>query len=886
MSPTIYNESTTSERLLEALHPSFAWLSEHFPKAFGPPASPPPHPSAMLLDHNWLWRLIFPRFFARIRIERSAIDELREASRRSTLVYVAKGIGQLEYHYFNHLFLNEGLPLAQYCNTLTMRRWMHWKAYWASILAQESEIAARGHPFDPLQDGALPGLIAEGKSILLALPSSGLSDEGLFFTGPVHALAALIEAQRRSAKSLSIVPLEFLWSRRPESAQRSVLDILFGEKESPGLIRKVVLFWRNYKTHAQAAIGHPIDLQTFINWEGGDDRRLTSRLRETLVEALKAKRRVITGPPLRPRHWFIQAVTSDEELDDDICRIAAERGKPADDVRDLATRYAHEIAADLDYTTIELLDKILSPAFRRIFDAFVVDEQGLSRIKELYAEGPVVFVPNHKSHADYLLLSLILYHHGMTVPHIAAGINLEFWPLGPIFRRGGAYFIRRAFSDNPLYRSVLETYLKVLLREGYSQEFFIEGSRSRTGKLLKPRKGMLTMLHRAAARARVARWHFIPVSITYDRVIEQKSYERELEGGQKVEERTSHLFGLTKFLRRPRHRYGSLYVRFGEPLPALADGSDPAAIGALSERICQEINRRIVVTPAAVAAAALLADARRGVTRRDLERHWTLLVTYLRSKGVELSALFTESPQTALDEAVARLAQTKLVTPRCSAIDPFYAIDERKRVALSFFKNSIVHFLASASVISALLLKSAEMGQTLSFAALADDVEDMRTFLAHEFRFASSRATGEHVAAVTDFLVSQGAIEHAGDGTLSLRRQGAWICTLLASQIRPFLETFFVTICHITSQMKDSCEGRTLVEEMMQTGQDLFLLESVNYQEGITKAGFENVLRALVSTGILSKERISSGSRRKDMYHPPQDEHQLLILKAKLQKVL
>ena len=130
-----------------------------------------------------------------------------------------------------------------------------------------------------------------------------------------------------------------------------------------------------------------------------------------------------------------------------------------------------------------------------MFDSFDVDGEGLTRAKELYAEGPVVFVPNHKSHADYLILSHILYHNGMTLPHIAAGINLEFWPLGPVFRRGGAYFIRRAFRDNPLYKAVLESYLEVLIKEGYSQEFFIEGGRSRTGKLMK--------IGRASCRERV-----------------------------------------------------------------------------------------------------------------------------------------------------------------------------------------------------------------------------------------------------------------------------------------------------------------------------------------------------------------------------------------------
>ena len=618
MSPTIYGESTASERLLSAVHPAFAWLARHAPATFGAPDVSPPHPSAMLVEHNFVWRLLFPRFFDRINVDAAAVSELREAAGRSTLVYVSKSMGQLEYHYFNHLFVKEGLPLACYTNALTMRRWMLWGAYWDSVFSQQKEIGELGRPRDPLLHGDLPRMIAEGNSVLIDLPSSGLTDDGLFFTGPSRALVALIEAQRKSDRPISIVPLDFMWSRRPEHTERTLLDILFGEKENPGALRKISLFWRNYKRSAQAAIGHPIDLSAFVQWEGGDDARLSQKLRDSLLCALKAKRRTITGPPIRPRRWFINEVMGSESLDDTICRISAELGKPADDARELASRYAREIAADLDHTTIELLDRLLSRALDRMFDSFDVDGEGLAKAKELYAEGPVVFVPNHKSHADYLILSHILYHNGMTLPHIAAGINLEFWPLGPIFRRGGAYFIRRAFRDNPLYKAVLECYLEVLIKEGYSQEFFIEGGRSRTGKLMKPRKGMLTMLSAAASRAGVRNLRFIPVSITYDRVIEQKSYERELAGGAKEKERTRSLFGLTKFLRPQRGRYGSIYVRFGEAVAAPKEHDDPAAIDEAAYRICHEINRCAVVTPPALAACALLAKAHRGVTRKRL----------------------------------------------------------------------------------------------------------------------------------------------------------------------------------------------------------------------------------------------------------------------------
>lgn len=882
----IYKEHTNSERLLNVLHPVFAWLAKHIPQIFGPPKLGIPHPSAMLERHNWLWRLIFPRFFERIKVEQATIDELKGAALNSTLIYLTKGIGQLEYHYFNHLFMKEGLPLAVYTNALTLRRWKPWSDYWNSILSQEEEIGKLGRPFDPLIDGEIPRLIASGKSILLSISASSLAEDGLYFTGPTQAaLLALVESARVSTKPISVVPLEFLWSHHPESTKRSVIDILFGEKDSPGAIRKTVLFWRNYKTHAQASIGHPIDLSSFIQWEGGTDVQIASKLRDMLMEALKAKRRSITGPPIRPRRLFIQEVIGDEELEREICRTANEKGKCTDDIRELATQYTKEIAANIDYTWIELLDKILIYAFNRIFDSFEVDEIGLTRAKELSASGPVVFIPNHKSHADYLILSHILYHHGMTVPHIAAGINLEFWPLGPIFRRGGAYFIRRAFRDNLLYRAVLETYLKVLLKEGYCQEFFIEGGRSRTGKLCKPRKGMLTILHRAAERAHITSLHFIPVSITYDRVIEQKSYERELEGGMKQQEGKGHLLGLAKFLKRQRHRYGSLYVRFGEPILAIR-GAQDLAIEKLAYNICHNINSRIVVTASALCAAALLVGTRRGIPKQELVRNWECLLSFLVHRGVEISNRITTVPNTSIVEAIALLSQAKLIIPRIDAIEPFFAVSEERRIPLSFYKNSIVHFFVSAGIVSAILVKRYNTKNPISLSDLYSDFIQCCSLLEHEFGFATHRIVEEEMGKIIDFFISHNAIEHTANGHLTLLPREVWIAQLLMAQVMPFLETLFIAVRHITERTQTTCDEHALIQGMMQTGNDLFLLGHIHYRESISKVGFESALKSMASAKLMERAKGQPESKGYSFYQFSQDLEAINIFKAKLEKLL
>jgi glycerol-3-phosphate O-acyltransferase len=791
----------------------------------------------------------------------------------------------LEYHFFNHLFLEKGLPLSGYCNALTLRRWMRWRDLKRTIIAQEHEIDRYGRPLDPAYHGLVEKMVIDGQSLFLEIPPSSLEDEGLSHTLPIQSLMALIQAQKKSERPISIVPLDFLWSRRPERPKRSVVDILFGEKESPGSIRKTVLFWRNYKRRAQATFGRPIDLTKFIQeGEGLPDQTLAKRLRSSLSVSLAAQRRTITGPPIRPHSWFIHEVMSDENLDAKTCRLAAKMGKGADELRELATRYVSEIAADVDYTYIELFDRLLGWTFRKLYDSFDVDTKGLGQAKELYEKGPIAFVPNHKSHVDYLLLSYILYNHGMTVPLIAAGENLNFWPLGKIFRHGGAYFIRRTFKDNPLYKAVLETYLKILLKEGYSQVFFIEGGRSRTGKLRHPRVGMVSMLRKAALEAGIRQMSFIPVSITYDRTIEQKSYVRELEGGEKKRETAGALLKLMKYIRRPRRPYGSIYVRFDEPVYALPPTTEgEKSVKRLALNICHRINRRAVATPIAVAACALLSDARRGLTVEDFRRRANVIASYLSSTGAELSWRLKSSPEDSMEDALSTLADGKMVARRPNALEPYIVVDEDKRVPLSIFKNSVVHFMITIGVVSLALQKRAGKGETPQVSELVSALEMARGLLAHEFLFEGvERKAEKEVLEALNFLKDVEAIRMAKD-RVELLPEGRWTISLFASQIQPFLETLLVALDFAAERMEPGMEEKALIPQIQNRGQALFLLERIHYREAVTRDGLRDSLKVLTSHNIIRSER---ATKDRIIYHPTGDPKAPINLQEALERFL
>ncbi|MCJ7830257.1 MAG: glycerol-3-phosphate acyltransferase, partial [Desulfobacterales bacterium] len=199
---------------------------------------------------------------------------------------------------------------------------------------------------------------------------------------------------------------------------------------------------------------------------------------------------------------------------------------------------------------------------KSMFDGVMVNDEMLARLKTMSLRGPLILVPCHKSHMDYLILSYVLYQNNLPCPLVAAGTNLSFWPIGPLFRGGGAFFIRRSFRGAVLYSKVFTEYIEKLLEEGFNIEFFIEGGRSRTGKLIMPKLGLLSILLNGMKSGACEDLIFAPIYIGYDQVLEDSAYLEELEGGQKKPESFWQGLKARKFLKK---RYGKIYLQFQEP---------------------------------------------------------------------------------------------------------------------------------------------------------------------------------------------------------------------------------------------------------------------------------------------------------------------------------
>src|SRR5690606_31127914 len=474
------------------------------------------------------------------------------------------------------------------------------------------------------------------------------------------SLARLLEAHHADpALDVQLVPVSIFVGRAPDK-NSGWFSVLFSENWAiVGRFRRMLAILLNGRD-TLVRFSSPVAVREVVaeGLEREREVRKVSRLLRTRFNRIRA---AIIGPDLSTRRLLVDKVLSSapvrEAIADQARREGGDAARAQAEAWKKAHGYAYEIAADYSHPVVRSASFLLTTVWNRIFRGVLVHH--LDRLKAAAPGHEIVYVPCHRSHMDYLLLSYLLYTRGIVPPHIAAGINLNLPVIGTILRKGGAFFIRRSFRGNALYSAVFTEYVAQLVAGGYSIECFIEGGRSRTGRLLAPKGGMVAMTVRALLRQPSRPVLFVPVYIGPEKRMEGNSYRDELSGKPKRKESIwALLWGIPKVLRQ---NYGQVVVNFGEPialeemLSAHAPGWDGRSIGdddrpgwlsdtvdAITHRIQVNINRAADVNPVNLLALALLSTPKHAMSESDLLAQIALSRTLLSE--VPYSELVTVTP--------------------------------------------------------------------------------------------------------------------------------------------------------------------------------------------------------------------------------------------------
>jgi glycerol-3-phosphate O-acyltransferase len=536
--------------------------------------------------------------------------------------------------------------------------------------------------------------------------------------------------------------------------------------------------------------------------------------------------------------------------------------------------------ADAQRNMVALADRILN----HVYSGIDVDEEGLDRIRSYNKEGSVVLLPSHKSHVDYIVLSYLLRTNGIQIPVIAAGDNLSFFPLGPVLRRGGAFYIRRSFRGDRLYTALVDAYMRRLLRDGWMIEFFLEGGRSRTGKLLPPMLGLLNMIVSSALGLPRRKVFFVPIAIGYERLMEESSFARELSGQKKTKEDASALLKLGGVL---ADRWGRVNLQFGEAieLGALRDelGIDPAKITParrrnivknLAHRVMSEINRVTAVTPGHVVAAVLLSRTRGGVAYRELVDQCRRLTEMLLEQGARATPSLVD-PQGRMREWGIRqalelyvrgglleqhvpgdtlTAEAKRRARLYTGTDVIFTAPAETRIRLDIAKNHIIHRLVDRALVALSLLldggePSAETG------VLRDRVQSLSRLFKYEFMFRADASFDAIFDEVLGEMIARGELARdaevirAGEGHGGL--DGPQWVRFYATLVHNFVESYRIAARSLEALLKVPADAKELAKGALRIGERMFLQGEIERSEAVSQPVIVNAYAAFVDAGYL-----------------------------------
>ena len=453
----------------------------------------------------------------------------------------------------------------------------------------------------------------------------------------------------------------------------------------------------------------------------------------------------------------------------------------------------------------------------------------------------------------------------MHVPRIAAGKNLSFWPMGHIFRKSGAFFIRRSFRGAKLYTAVFERYIKALLEEGHPLEFFIEGGRSRSGKLILPKLGFLSILLQAQKEGFSEDLIFVPASITYDRILEEKAYLKELSGGKKEKESFRQFMKARHFLSR---KYGRIYIRFGQPLSLneyLARHEVPREEAAqeLAFHLIKSINKATLVTPLALIATAVLTKHRRGFYEKELMGTAEILLRFLKNHGIPMSAAL-EPLDKAVGETISYLIKNRVmnILEDIGGEEIFYYVEEEKKPELEYYKNSIIHCFIPHAFVALSLLRGKE--EVVPEQQILSDYAFMKNLFKNEFIFEEMPDIQEEVSKLTRFFQDADYIERdTANGGYRVTRIGFEELPIWAALPKTFIESYWIAAQAFIRKGDKSLKQEDLLKNMNYLGLRYHKLGLIEHRESINQLSFKNALRYIQKEVTEVREISPDSSREK-----------------------
>ena len=720
------------------------------------------------------------------------------------------------------------------------------------LLTLQKQALSLGLP-DPLSPLEINGKTLT-RYVFIASRPTVMSNDNDVPSESVSLFTELLELHKLDSElDVQMIPATVLWGRKPgkEENHKPYLQPMNGPQKA----KAVMAAGRDCLVRFS-----PVVSLRYMADSHGTDSAIAHKLARVARIHFSRQKLAASGPNLPQRQVLFARLMKSPAIEKAIEDEAQSKNISIEKARKEAHDIMDEIAADFSYGLVKNGDRILGWLWTKLYQGLHINNA--STVRRLAQDGhEIVYVPCHRSHMDYLLLSYVLYHEGMVPPHIAAGINLNFFPAGPIFRRGGAFFIRRSFKGNKLYSTIFREYLSELFAKGYSVEYFSEGGRSRTGRLLQAKTGMLAMTIQAMLRGLNRPVTLVPVYIGYEHVMEVGTYAKELRGSRKEKENA----GLVLRTLRKLRNFGLGYANFGEPIQLnqylnehapewtkdidRMGGSKPQwmnpVVNGLANKMMTHINDAAATNALTLCATALLASRQRALSRDSLINQIECYLKLLKNNPYSnTSTVPTETAEELVDHAI---SLDKFVI-ETDTMGDIISLDRSQSILMTYYRNNIIHLFALPSLIAQMIIRQ----RNVTVEKIQENVAQIYPFLKKElFLSYKEEELNELVVKILNEFIEQKMVCQDGD-KLEINQSNNQSLVLLGRTITETLQRYSIAMNLLVA---DQELGKSDLEQKSQDiAQRLGRLHGINAPEFFDKGVFTAMFNTLKEQQYLDSD--------------------------------
>ncbi|CAB5110894.1 Glycerol-3-phosphate acyltransferase (EC [Olavius algarvensis associated proteobacterium Delta 3] len=819
---------------------------------------------------SWWMRL----FFRGIQVSNTQTRRLKALQDQGTIIYTTKYKSRFDFFFYHSRYQQLGLPFPEIGLDYRIVLMQPFRRLLQVTLANVIYFFKHFSLPDPYESGYIRDQLLAGKSGFVSLIEKRGFDRR-FLKAKTDPLQYLIQLQKEQNRPIFIVPQKIFFSRKPNRTIPSMVDMLFGSEERPGRLRRVVTLFRN-PGKVFSELAEPLSLQNVLaspDCRDLDTQTQAQHLRRQLVQRSNRLRQSTLGPVIKTQEELKQNILTSPRLEKFMQHHAKSRNVSLYSIHRKASKALDEIMAKYNMVVIRAADFCIHWIIKHMFDGVSYQPEEIEELKSKAQKAPLVLIPCHKSHIDYLIISYVLFHNHVAVPFVAAGANLSFFPMGPIFRGGGAFFIRRTFRGAVLYAKVFSEYIYWLLNEGYNIEFFIEGGRSRTGKLILPKLGLLSILLNAYKEGASEDLFFVPIFIGYDRVLEESAYLHELEGGKKEPESFRQML---KIPRLTKKRHGRIYLNVDSPISlnellskwggAIEDMPSKelnAFCRNLGHRVIHAINAVSVVTPFALVASAILNRPKDRFSETSLRHHIDTYMAYLFSQQARLSDTLLMDHHRTVEQVLEAYVQRKFIEhgtaekkkkKKKGLRHGWYAINESKRPHLEYYKNNSISFFVPAAYTAMTILEI----DAFQFGAsdIYDGYRNLQDLFKNEFAYDVDKTAEQYVRkTIKSFIDDAILIPHPTlPDRYNITSSGYRKLKFFAFFLKPYLESYWAALYAFSRYPQKKFSGKDRLKKIQSIGTRMYKRREIELKESNSKINYANAVDFFVSRGIRGSE--------------------------------